>query len=95
MAGGLAALSAVVSIIGIWTEPSGDAYVKTLAVLWILTALCYFLVPVLQRFTAAGATPAGVRVLAALTMSSSSATRSGGIDLRLEPGERLLLRRRA
>jgi hypothetical protein len=95
--GALAALSATISVAGIWTEPDSDAFIKTLAVLWILTLLAYFLVPVLQRFTAAGAAPEAVRVLAALDDVELVATRTPdgrAIDARLEPGERLVLRRR-
>ena len=54
IAGTLASLAAALSVIGIWVEPSGDAFVKTLAAIWILAALCFFLAPVLQRFTTAG-----------------------------------------
>jgi hypothetical protein len=96
-AGALAALSAGVSVIGIWTEPNGDWFVKLLAVLWILTLLGYFLVPVLQRFTSAGAAPQAARVLASLGDVELVATRAAdgrAIDARLEPGERLVLRRR-
>lgn len=93
-AGVLSALAAGLSIIGIWTEPSSDAFVKPLAVLWILAGLCYLLAPVLQRLTAAGEGPVEVHVLATLDDVELVATRSGGIDARLEPGEQLLLRRR-
>jgi hypothetical protein len=98
VAGALAALSATVSVTGIWTEPDSDAFIKTLAVLWILTLLAYFLVPVLQRFTSSGAAPEEVRVLAALDDVELVATRAetaAAIDPRLEPGEQLVLRRRA
>jgi len=50
----------------IWNENPGDALAETLSALWILAALTYFLVPVLQRFTAAGTLPTEIRVLAAL-----------------------------
>ena len=63
-AGALAALAAALSVVGIWTENDDDAFIKLLAVLWILTLLAYFLVPVLQRFTSAGTAPEEVRVLA-------------------------------
>jgi hypothetical protein len=98
VAGALAALAAALSIIGVWTEPGSDAYVKAVAALWILAALAYFLVPVLQRFTAAGAEPEEVRVLATLGDVELVATRApvdGGVavEQRPRPGERLLLRR--
>jgi hypothetical protein len=83
--------------VGIWTDDEGDAFIKTLAVLWILTLLAYFLVPVLQRFTSAGSAPEAVRVLARLGDVELVATRGADgrqIDARLEPGERLVLRRR-
>lgn len=96
VAGLLAALAAALSVLGMWTEPSGDGFVKALSALWILAALAYFLVPVLQRFTTAGAAASEVRVLASLGDVELVATRArdGGIDARLAPGERLLLRRR-
>ena len=96
-AGALASLSAAISVVGIWDEPEGDAFIKLVAVLWILTLLAYFLVPVLQRFTSAGATPDEVRVLAVEGDVELVATRAPGaraIDARLEPGERFVLRRR-
>ena len=93
-AGGLAALAAALSIAGVWSGDSNDGLVKTLAALWILSALCYFLVPVLQRFAVAEAA-SDDRVLASLDDVELVATRSGGIEARLEPGERILLRRRS
>jgi hypothetical protein len=92
--GAIGGLAAGLSIVGIWSEPEGDAFVKAVAVLWIVTGLAYLLVPVLQRFTAVGE-GATVRVLAELEGVELVATRSeGGLDVRLERGERLLLRRR-
>jgi hypothetical protein len=96
-AGALAALAASLSVFGIWTENDHDAFIKLLAVLWILTLLAYFLVPVLQRFTSAGSAPEEVRVLASEGDVELVATRAPDgrpIDARLEPGERLVLRRR-
>jgi hypothetical protein len=95
--GVLAALASGASIGAIWNEDPGDTIGKTLAVLWILAGLAYLLVPVLQRFSAAGHLPDEIRVLAALDDIELVATRSGegAIDPRLAPGERLLLRRRA
>ncbi len=95
-AGALAALAAVVSTIGIWSEPGGDGFVKGVAALWILAVLAYFLIPVLGRFTAAGRPATDTRVLAQLDGIELVATRAreGAIDVRLESGERLALRRR-
>jgi hypothetical protein len=69
---------------------------RVIAVLWILTGLGYLLVPVLQRFTAAGRAPEETRLLAELDGVELVATRSveATFDPKLEPGERLLLRRR-
>jgi hypothetical protein len=95
--GGLATLAAVVSTAAIWSESPGDTFGRVIAVLWILTGLGYLLVPVLQRFSAASGTPSQVRLLAELDGVELVATRSRSatLDPRLEPGERLLLRRRA
>lgn len=93
-AGGLSALAALLSVIAIWDENPGDSLAKALAVAWILAALAYLLVPVLQRFTAAGV-PTDERVLANLDNIELVATRSRlGTEVRLAPGERLVLRRR-
>jgi hypothetical protein len=97
-AGAIAAVATALSIVGIWTEPDSDAFVKFLAVLWILAVLAYFLVPVLQRFTAAGAPPAEVRVLAVLGDVELVASRGTleGVAVRDRPrgSERLTLRHR-
>jgi hypothetical protein len=83
------------TIAAIWTEPDSTGYAKVLAATWILAALCWFLLPVLQRYTAAGAGTAD-RVLGELEGIELVATRAHeGIDVRLARGERLLLRRRA
>jgi len=97
IAAGLAVAASGVSIGAIWKESPGDTIGRALAVLWILTALAYFLVPVLQRFTAAGGPERAERVLAVFDDVELVATyaREGAVDGRLEPGERLLLRRRA
>lgn len=89
----LAALAAAVSAYAIWGNES-DAVGKTLAVLWILTAACYFLIPVLERFR--GETPdPEIRVLATLDDVQLVLTRStNGLVVELAPGERLALRRR-
>jgi hypothetical protein len=101
-AGGVAAFAAVLSIVGVWAEPDSDAFVKALAALWILAALAYFLVPVLQRFTAAGARKPGeieVRVLAVLgdieLVASDRPVKGVGVEEQPRAGEWLTLRRRA
>ena len=94
LAGGLATAAAIASIAAIWSESPGDTIGKLIAALWILMALAYFLVPVLQRFTSAGVPKTADRVLAELNGVQLVATRSDkGVELRLEPGERLTLRR--
>jgi hypothetical protein len=96
-AGALASVAAALSIAGIWSEPESDSFVKAVGATWILAALAFFLVPVLQRFTAAGGTESEARVLARLDDVELVAThsREGTIDAKLEPGERLALRRTA
>lgn len=97
VAGGLAAVAAALSVIGVWAEPSDGTFVKVLAVLWILAALCFFLVPVLQRFTAAGIEKSAMRVVAELDGVEVVASRRPIEGVALEapaPGERLYLRRR-
>lgn len=91
---GLAACAAALSVVGIWAEPDDETYVQALAVLWILAGLCYFLAPVLQRFTTVG--PAREeRVLAELDGVELVVTHANeGIDVRLARGEQLALRRR-
>ena len=94
--GAVAALAAALSIIGIWAEPSDDTFVKVVAVVWILAALTYFLVPVLQRFTAAGEATT-TRILAELDGVELVASRGPVEGVTTEPpqrGERLVLRRR-
>jgi len=94
--GVLAGLAASLSIAGVWSGSSSDALLKTLAALWILAALAYFLVPILGRFSSATAVKPEIRVLAELNGVELVATRSqNGLDLRLAPGERLQLRRRS
>ncbi|MGH3135923.1 MAG: hypothetical protein ACRDPV_05455 [Gaiellaceae bacterium] len=89
----IASCAAALSLYAIWGYES-DVVGKALAVLWILTGVCYFLIPVLERFRAE--TPdSDVRVLAALDDVELVLTRSNnGLVVELAPGERLLLRRR-
>lgn len=85
------------TIVAIWTEPDETGYAKVLAATWILAALGWFLLPVLQRLTAAGERP-GDRVLGELDgieLLATRAARGDAIDVRLRRGERLLLRRRS
>jgi hypothetical protein len=94
VAGALAAAAATASITAIWRESTSDTVEKALAMLWILTALAYFLVPVLQRFTSAGEPETAERILAELDGVKLVATRSGdGVEAGLAPGEQLILRR--
>jgi len=96
-AGVLAAAAASLSVVGIWTEPDSDTFIKVVAVLWILAGLAYFLVPILQRFSSVGADEAAVRILAELDGVELVASRSPVEGVRVEPpspGERLALRRR-
>jgi hypothetical protein len=96
VAGALATIAAAVSYVAIWSDDSGDSLGRVIAVLWILAGLAYLLVPVLQRFTAAGAQPGGERVVAELDGVEVVATRShDGLAVDVLPGERLVLRRRA
>ena len=63
---------------------------------WILGFLGWLLVPVLQRFTAAGASASGSRVLAVLDGVELVASRESLDGVQIEApaaGERLVLRR--
>ena len=71
-AGALAGSAAIISIAGIWAEPEADAFVKVVAILWILAALAYFLVPILQRMTSAGSQETSSASWQSWTASSSS-----------------------
>lgn len=98
VAGTLASIAAALSVVGIWVEPGGHAFVKMLAAIWILAALCYFLAPVLQRFTTTGSEESPARVLAELDGVELVASRhpvDGGLAVDAPAsGERLYLRRR-
>ena len=96
LAGGtglLAALASSLSASAVWNSGSGDDLGQPIVVLWILTVLCYLLVPVLQRFTVAGAPATALRVLDELDGVQLVVTRGEGTEALLAPGERLLLRR--
>jgi hypothetical protein len=94
LAGFLAALAAAVSVAVIWQEDPGDAIAKTLAVLWILAGLAYLLVPVLERFSSAGAEHAGDRVLGAFDGLELVAGAEPGGEVVVELAGRSLLVRR-
>jgi hypothetical protein len=85
-------LAFVLSTGALWGE-DGDTW-KAAASMWIVGLVGWLLLPVLQRFTAAGAPAAGGRVLATLGDVELVATTAGGVDPQLLPGERVLLRRR-
>lgn len=94
----LVAAAAGATIAAIWSgdDPS-DTALKAIATLWILAVLAWFLVPVLSRLLAAPPEPGVDRVLAAegdVELVATRAPGGRGIDPRLEPGERLVLRRR-
>jgi hypothetical protein len=95
--GVLAVFAALVSVAAVWDPDSGDTFGQAIVAVWILTVLCYLLVPVLQRFSAAGVPAGAERVLAELNGIELVATqaREGTLAVDLEPGERLLLRRAA
>lgn len=93
--GALATTAAALSVAAIFDDSAGDTLAKVLAAFWILAALAYFLVPVLERFLAP-AGERGERLLATLGDVELVATRSrDGTEVRLAPGERLVLRRRS
>jgi hypothetical protein len=99
LTGGLVTLAAALTIGAVWTEPESETYGRLVIGLWILALLGWLLLPVLQRFTSAGAPPEAIRVLASLGDVELVAVRGhpAGVDTvqaRLEPGERLALRRR-
>ena len=97
-ASGLIALAAAWSIAAIWADEHGDGTLKAIATLWILGVLAWFLVPVLGRLLAAPPAPGAERVLASegdVELVATRAADAQAIEPRLQPGERLLLRRRA
>jgi hypothetical protein len=91
----LAGIAATLSAAGIWSGDSDSVFLKALAALWVLAVVCYFLVPILGRFSSAGEQEVPVRLLAVLDGVELVATHSPtGLAVRLAPGERLQLRRR-
>jgi hypothetical protein len=96
-AAALATAASAVSVVAIWQESPGGTIGKTIAVLWILAGLCFLLVPVLQRFAAAGPPSSSIRVLARLDGVEIVAARGPveGVQVDLPAaGEHLVLRRR-
>jgi hypothetical protein len=94
-----AAVAVALSLVLIWSDANdegGETLGQALLVFCIFTALGYLLLPVLQRFTSAGVPESAERVVAELNGVELVAThaREGTLDVDLEPGERLLLRRR-
>ena len=84
--------------VGIWAEVDDAGLWKVVGTCSILGVLGWLLVPVLQRFTAAGAEPGEVRVLAELDGVELVATRSRIAGVAVDPpaaDEHLVLRRRA
>ena len=93
--GVLAFLAAITSIVVMWVEIPGIVTFEIVAVLWILALLGLLLIPVLERFVDADES-GPTRVLATLDDIELVATTVGpGLDVRLAPGERLVLRKRA
>jgi hypothetical protein len=93
--GALAGSATTLSVVGIWSGDSGDAFLKAVAALWILAVVTFFLVPILGRFSPAGTQEPEARILATLDDVELVATRSPtGLAVRLAPDERLQLRRR-
>ena len=89
-------LAALGTTIGILGESESDELWKAVGTFWILGLLGWLLVPVLQRFTAAGESASGIRVLAALDGVELVASRDALDGVQIEapaPGERLVLRR--
>lgn len=97
---GTLALTTLFMIVSIWNEDSGSTLARTTGAFAILTALGYFLTPVLQRFVAAPTAdePAAETVLAVLGDVELVASRGPleGVEVAARPaaGERLVLRRR-
>ena len=89
-------LAATTTSIGLWQERSSDGIWKVAGSLWIVGGVGWLLLPLLQRFSdAAPAPPVEQRVIAELDGVEVVATRwAGGLEIELDPGERLLLRRR-
>lgn len=87
-------LAALTSSSALWSENSDDTWTVA-ASLWIVGLVGWLNMPVLQRFSAAGAPRGAERLVAELDGIEVVATPSReGISVDLHPGERLVLRRR-
>ena len=94
VAGMLAGAAAALSTYAIWDRDASESMGKALAVIWILTGVCYLLVPILERFRGAQSRDPEARVLATLGDVQLVLTHSDdGLEVVLAPGERLALRR--
>jgi hypothetical protein len=90
-------IAGLIVVGAIWSDDMSEGAAKADAVFWILGVLAWLLVPVLQRFSSAGAEPAAVRVLAELDGVElvASSQRIEGVSVEQPaPVERLVLRRR-
>ena len=99
VAGGLTMLAVSLTLVPIWRDADpGSTLAKAMGAAWILSALAYFLAPVLQRWSAVGEAETGDRVLATLDDVELVATHHPGTDLvvtdRPRGTERLVLRAR-
>jgi hypothetical protein len=98
-AGVLTAIAVSLTLVPLWRDADpGSTLAKAMGAAWILSALAYFLAPVLQRWSAVGEAEAGDRVLATLGDVELVATHRPGADLvvteRPRGTERLVLRRK-
>jgi hypothetical protein len=96
----LATAAALTTLFAVWRHHPGSALAKLIAALWILTALAFFLVPIVRRWTAAAEAAGDSRVLASLGDVELVATRTpeDGVVVeypQLARGERLVLRARS
>ena len=90
------ALAVSGTTVGILRESESGTLWKAVGTFWILGLLGWLLVPVLQRFTAAGTSATGVRVLAVLDGVEVVASRNALDGVQVDApaaGERLVLRR--
>ena len=95
--GAFAAVAGLLSALAIWQDNPGDGIGKIIATAWILTALGFLLVPIMQRW--AGTSETGERLLASHGGVELVAVRGlpphpGDVAVTgsLERGERLVLR---
>ena len=94
MTAGVAALATICTMTALGPEDSAALW-QAAAIFWILSALGFFLLPVLQRSATADAPPLAGRVLAELDGVELVVARGVGTEVNLAAGERLLLWRRA